>query len=211
MQTVSTVKHILTTRTGDVAGMVLGDGTIVDMPLGHGETLKAMMKRGDEVRVDGELHRSQTGRLHVQAKKIVMPASRRMRKTADESDLVEAVGRVRKFIYNGSGYINGLRLSDGTVVMTPMQQSEQILAHVRHGDEVRVVGRRRENIYGHDRLVAKKIEILHHDAGDAIDLETANVPERMPQLAARVLDLVRKEKRILKELKAIQRVIAESN
>lgn len=207
MRTTSTVEHLLTTRSGDVSGLVLGDGMIVDVPPGHGNTLRAMLKRGDEVKVEGEPRRSRRGRMHVLAQRIAMPAHRHSNETMDESEpdaQEEITGVVRRLIFNGNGYVSGFRLFDGTFVKTPLRQGEQILAHVHYGDEVRIEGYRRLSTKGSPLFVAQRIRILQHDSATESPAKTEFFPSSMPLLLNRAILLMRKEKATLREIQAIQ-------
>lgn len=166
MRTVSTVEHLIKNKSGDIGGILLGDGTIVDTPPKHGDTLKAMIRRGDEVRVEGPAHRSRRGTIHVRARKIAMPTNRLYKHldgaASPANPDMEAVGVVKRFRINRNGDVNGFELTDGIVVKTPSSQSEKILGHVKRGDEVRIEGRRAINRDGAVRLVAEKIHILHN-------------------------------------------------
>jgi hypothetical protein len=168
MQTISTVEHLLKTKDGDIGGMILGDGTIVDTPLGHGETLKAMIKRGDRVRIDGKKLRSRRGPIHIAARKIVMPAKRE----SDDSknDIRQSVARpskgmevvegvVTKITINRNGDVNGFRLNDGLAIKTPVREGEKILAHIHTGDNVQVGGKRVMTRQGTFKLAAHRIHI----------------------------------------------------
>lgn len=72
MRTESTVQHLLRKSDGNLRGMLLEDGSVVDVSLKHSDTLRAMFKKGDEVRVDGAMRWSGSGRLHIQPKRITL-------------------------------------------------------------------------------------------------------------------------------------------
>ncbi|MFO0936054.1 MAG: hypothetical protein U0798_05990 [Gemmataceae bacterium] len=78
MKTECAVKHLLVDRSGEVRGMLLEDGTIVDMPPHHSDTLRAILHKGDRVRVQGEMHWSKRGRLHIRPRKIGFPPRRKV-------------------------------------------------------------------------------------------------------------------------------------
>ena len=115
---------------------------------------------------------------------------------------------MRRLIYNGKGYVNGIRLANGMIVKTPPRNSEQILAHIHCGDEVRVEGHRRESSNGSQNLVADRIQVLRPDAALAADTEF--FPETMPLLVNRAIALMRKEKAILAELQTIQQILEKN-
>jgi hypothetical protein len=208
MKTVSTVEHLLTTKNGDVGGLVLGDGMIVDVPPGHGDALKAMIGRGDVVRVEGDELRSPRGRKHVRAHKIAMKGKRFSQmpdKTTEVPTLAEEDGVVDKITLNRNGFVNGFRFVNGTVVKTPARESEKIIAHIRNGDEVHVVGHWGNNTNGIPRLIAEKIHVHHADHHETGTLgEVLDLPKKINRMAK----LLRMGDAILSELQQIRKEIA---
>jgi hypothetical protein len=64
-------------RHGDVDGFVLSDGTEVKFPPHQAEQLSGLVRRGDEVRVEGRRHETPHGDIHLHADRITAVASGR--------------------------------------------------------------------------------------------------------------------------------------
>lgn len=207
MKTVSTVTHLLRNKDGEIGGLMLGDGLIVDTPAEQGETLKAMLKRGDVIRVEGDERRSRRGRVHLHARKISMPSrriARMMAKTEEVSPLAEENGIVEKITMSRRGMVNGFRLTDGRVIKTPSRDSEKIISHIRNGDEVRVSGHWVVSRHGLPRLLAEHVHVHHQATSEtgsrAEDLRLRRAVNLMTMADAILVEL----QRIRQELEALK-------
>jgi hypothetical protein len=78
MQATGTIQAFMTNPHGDVDGLRLSDDTEVKFPPHQGDSLHALAKAGDEVRVEGRRHETPRGDIHLHADRIVATASGRV-------------------------------------------------------------------------------------------------------------------------------------
>jgi hypothetical protein len=160
VETINKVAHLLKTKSGDVGGIVLENGMIVDTPPGHGDTLRALLKRGDKVRIEGDYRTTKGGQNHIHARKIALSPRRESPETTRnewEQFEVAVEGEIERFAMNRNGDIKGFHLTDGTIVITPVREGENILAQLKPGDKVHVGGHRVVHSRRDSRIVANRI------------------------------------------------------
>ena len=75
MQAKGTVKEFHKNREGDVDGVILSDGTEVKLPPHQGAELQALLRVGDEVKVEGHRHETPRGDKHLHADRLTAVAS----------------------------------------------------------------------------------------------------------------------------------------
>ena len=125
-----------------------------------------------------------------------------------------AVGEIEKFMMNRDGNIKGFRLTDGTVVITPPREGENLFAQLKHGDEVHVTGYQFVTSHGKSRIIANQIEIQHNRNANERYHESRHPSDDVPRTNTKSesaedldnwIDLNRVANSILSELRVLNR------
>ncbi len=157
-----TVKGFTQAPKGEVDGMALSDGTVVHWPPHLEKKFTAIVKRGDQVEVTGRRETLPKGEIVFEASTVTNLATRDSftndddappppkgkkdkGKKARDRDRIPGpdrtvTGRVERFTEAPKGEVDGMALSDGTVVHWPPHLEKRFTAIVKQGDRVRVVG-----------------------------------------------------------------------
>ncbi len=160
MQTVDNVAHLIRTKDGDIGGILLNSGTIVDTPTGHGDTLRAFLKKGDQIRVVGTFRGEWNGHRHIAARKIAISPRNGLVSSGDPDlkDFIRAVdGVVDRYTTTPNGDINGFRLTNGMVIVTPLKDASRVHSVIRPGMNVHVEGVKVVGTRSGRRIVANRI------------------------------------------------------
>lgn len=75
MNATGVVEEFVTNRHGDVDGLLLADGTEVKLPPHQGEELQSLVKKGEQVKVEGRRHVTPHGDVHLHADRITSVAT----------------------------------------------------------------------------------------------------------------------------------------
>jgi hypothetical protein len=136
------VTQYLLTPRGDVDGLLLADGTEVDVPPHLSTQLAFAVKPGDAVTVHGLKARA----LPLVAAGSVTNDATRVTVTWNgpghphEADGMEAQGRVKAPLYDLHGDANGVLLEDGTVVRLPPPEAKRLAETLAAGKTLVVRG-----------------------------------------------------------------------
>lgn len=171
MQTIDNVAHLIRTKDGDIGGILLRSGTIVDTPVGHGDTLRAFLKKGDRIRVVGNFRGEWNGHRHVAARKIALKPRDGSGTTDDDLKpfLRRVEGEVNRYTTNSNGDVNGFLLTDGTAVVTPTKDAGRVLSTVHPGMRVLVKGVKVLGTRSGRRIVANRIRVHSQPTPDPSD------------------------------------------
>jgi hypothetical protein len=188
MQTIDNVAHLIRTKDGDIGGILLRNGTIIDTPSGHGDTLRAFLKKGDRIRVIGTFRGEWNGHPHVAARKIALSPRDGSGSSADNDlrEFVRAVdGEVDRYTTTPNGDVNGFRLTDGTVIVTPLKDAHRVLSTVHPGMTVHVEGVKVIGTRSGRRIVANRIRtasppVVNSNEGQSIFDNTDEVVPLLP-------------------------------
>ena len=211
----ATVSELLKNDHDDVDGLKLDSGDRVHFPPHMGKQITAIAKVGDLVEVEGrpevtpkgervfEISQITSGNETV---RIVHPRPKHGFKARQEEQPVNAEGKVTQYASNPHGDVDGLILSDGTIVKLPPHQSSELQALVQVGDEVSVDGRRNVTPHGEVHLHADVIRAN----GKSIERDGPKHGPKPPKHAARADDPdAPTNSEILRELREIRKLLSE--
>lgn len=223
-----TVKEFTEAPKGEIDGMALSDGTIVHWPPHLERKFTAIVKKGDRVEVVGRRETLPKGEKVFEARTVTNLATEESY-TKDDAppppkgkkdkgkkgkgrDRIAGpdrtvTGKVERFTEAPKGEIDGMELSDGTVVHWPPHMERQFTAIVKKGDRVRVIGWDETKPKGEKVLevrsltnLATRITRINEDAPPA----TAEARSR-PEVEKRLRTLEDKVDQLLDEVKQLRR------
>jgi hypothetical protein len=152
------VAQYLMNPDGFVDGLVLSNNTIVRFPPHLGQVLTQTVSIEDRVRVEGSfespgiLHASSIIDLQSQRSVVDTPPSSRYppppRPGGVARQPLSASGTIRVLTHGKRGEVNGVVLSDGTVIHFPAPAGVQFAALLREGDPLAATGTGTSNQYG---------------------------------------------------------------
>ena len=154
------VQQFTLTPRGDIDGLILADGTEVKLPPHLSTELAFTIKPGDAVTIYGL---KAAALALIQASSITDDASG---KTVvdngpggpgpgakpdpgpDQADMAEASGKVKMALHDPRGDVNGVLLTDGTVLRLPPPEAVRFAALLQPGQPLVVEGRAYGNALG---------------------------------------------------------------
>lgn len=181
------VKRFTTDDRGDINGMVLDNGTIVRWWPHLGKRFLAMVSKGDSVRVTGQVATPERGVSALMAETITNLKTNVKRLNDDTPPppvaalSKTAVGRVVKYTTTSIGRIDGLVMSDGTVVHWPLALEKRFTSILARGNEIEASGPLKTTPRGDTFLMARVIKnrsngLVATTAGSASVLVVPSAP-----------------------------------
>lgn len=154
----ASVAQYLMNPDGYVDGLLLSNNTIIRFPPHLGQVLTQTVSRQDVVRVEGFLespgilHASSIIDLQSQRSVIDTPPSARYPRPPRPGSVarqpLSASGTIRVLTHGKHGEVNGVVLSDGTVIDFPPPVGTQFTALLREGNALAATGTGISNQYG---------------------------------------------------------------
>jgi hypothetical protein len=156
----ASVSRFLLNARGDIDGLLLGDGTQVQFPPHMTDELIAVVRPGDRVSVQGYREYNlpvvkalSITNLGTQRSVVEHPPTQplpRLPRLPFMQDLHElsAQGTVEHLLYGKRGEVNGILLSDGSVVHFPPPVAYQLGTSLQIGQRLSAAGYGVENQYG---------------------------------------------------------------
>jgi hypothetical protein len=149
------VTRYLMNPRGDVDGLLLDDGTQVKFPPHMSAELTATVKPGQTVTVQGFRENRisvkafviSTGNASVVEHEPTSPPIPPMIANAQLTQ-ISASGQVQRLLYGPRGDVNGVLLSDGSIVRFPPEAAYQLSALLQVGQTVSATGYGTQNQYG---------------------------------------------------------------
>lgn len=139
-------QYSLTPR-GDVDGLILDNGTEVHFPPPLSTQLVFIVKPGDSVTVHGlqamagPMVRARSITNTASGQTVSVPASRGFRPPPPPpGQTLSDQGQVKEQLHGPRGELNGVLLTDGTIVRLPPPEAERLAAQLAQGDTVVVSG-----------------------------------------------------------------------
>ena len=216
-----TVKEFTTAPKGEKDGVVLTDGTWVHWPPHLEDRFSSIVGRGDKVTVIGFMETGPEGDTKLEVSSLTnlnsnrtvtnpdrpLPASRIGREFGPENgdDARTVKGTVKEFTTAPKGEVDGLILSDGTLVHWPPHLADRFTKIVAKGDRVSATGYTETGPKGDSKLEISTLTNLGTD-------QIAENPDRPSPAASRKSAGTREERlRALEEqveqiLRDIQRL-----
>ena len=202
------VKSFLKNDKGDTDGISMENGAIIHFPPHMSISITKLVSVGDRIEVRGHEQTLPKGEVVIEAERIenggqsmdiAEPRGPRgpkpIRGPRSEFDKpMTATGKVKEFLTNRHGDVDGLLLSDGTEVKLPPHQGIELQRLATVGAEVRVEGRRHDTPKGDVHLHADRIVAI--ESGRTLDRDEPHKGRHVPHHVE-----------ILNELREIRRLI----
>jgi hypothetical protein len=155
----ATASRLLINPFGDVDGVLLDNGTIVTFPPHMGEQLAAAVRAGDTLLIKGYPEKPTQIKGYVIVNKrsnqtvAVQPKPKPAAKIPKHLRSIglkemSAEGEVRHVRYGGHGDVNGLILSDGTILRFPREIAHRFAGLFQVGQRIVASGYGTENEFG---------------------------------------------------------------
>jgi hypothetical protein len=219
-----TVKRFTTAPKGEVDGFILSDDTWVHWPPHLEDRFTAIVKKGDRVEVTGRYETLPKGEKVFEVSTLTNLATRASRTNDDRPPPRKGKGKkararligpdrtvtgtVRRFTTAPKGEVDGMELSDGTVVHWPPHLERRFTAIVEKGDRVRVVGWDETKPRGKRVLEVRTVTNLATKATRTNE-DAPSLPERLRRPAGDVEERLRaleeKVDQLLDEMKQLRR------
>ncbi len=142
------VQQFTLSSRGEIDGLILSDGTEVKTPPHLSTSIAYAIKPGDSVTIHG-LHAAAmpllqatsitdhaSGRTIIDTESGPGPAGPRRLSVAEAADLVEVQGSIRMSLHGARGEINGVLLTDGTVLRLPPDVASSMDTFLQPGRNV---------------------------------------------------------------------------
>ncbi len=149
--TMGKVAQYTLTPRGGIDGLILEDGTEVQVSPRVSSELAFAIRPGDAVTVRGlKAHAIPM----IQAMSVTNDAThitivtQRMRGGRSDDDMIEDQGRIRAQLHDADGDVDGVLLQDGTTVDLPDPEAVRLSAQLAIGQTVYVRGRGTANVLG---------------------------------------------------------------
>jgi hypothetical protein len=157
--TTGTVRHFTLTSSGELDGIILDDGTEVDVPPHLSAQLAAAVRLGDSVRVRGygpwfEPVIRAASITDVASGGLVIdtgpppPGFGPPRSPAAAMQPISAQGRLDMWLHGPAGDVNGALLADGTILRFPPPLADQLEGYLIPGQAMRADGWGMATAYG---------------------------------------------------------------
>ena len=159
------MQYTLTPR-GDVDGLILADGTEVQVSSRESLQLVFAIRPGDVVTVHG-LRAHQIPMIHAMSvtndATHVTIATQRQRRGRDRDDVIEDQGKIKAQLHDDDGDVDGVLLEDGTTVDLPDPEAARLRSQLALGQTIYVRGTGISNALGRN-IAAQFIGPDKHDA-----------------------------------------------